>query len=220
MSQPFVIRHTPLLLGPALSANAGYLNALSIIEPLHQGVSHVTGTVSHLSLQLSFGNAPWTAFWVLVGFLCGAVGSGLAMGGGKFNPHKRYGIALWVEACLIFFAYYLFKQGSHTGLFPLSVACGLQNGLFTAHSKAVIRTTHLTGVLTDLGLAIGRGLRERKMDGERTILYLTLILGFLCGGIAGGLTWGWIGQTAFLVSALYTLAMGLAYWGFRRRHFA
>lgn len=46
-------------------------------------------------------------------------------------------------------------------VFPLAFSCGIQNALCTQWSGAVIRTTHFTGVISDLGLVIGHWLRAK-----------------------------------------------------------
>lgn len=46
-------------------------------------------------------------------------------------------------------------------LYPLAVACGMQNGMVTTWSGAVVRTTHFTGTITDTGLVIGHWLRYK-----------------------------------------------------------
>jgi uncharacterized membrane protein YoaK (UPF0700 family) len=44
------------------------------------------------------------------------------------------------------------------------MACGLQNAMATGYSGAVIRTTHVTGIVTALGIAVGLAARRERVD--------------------------------------------------------
>jgi hypothetical protein len=69
----------------------------------------------------------------------------------------------------------------------ICLGCGLQNGMCTTFSGAVIRTTHVTGILTDIGLIIGQAIfheRTRKHLWKLKIL-IPLYISFCCGGIIG-----------------------------------
>ena len=71
---------------------------------------------------------------------------------------------------------------------------GLQNAVITQISRAVIRTTHVTGLLTDLGIELGKLLyMNRHADAPpvranrgRIRVHAQLIVGFLVGGLARG----------------------------------
>ncbi|WP_156312572.1 DUF1275 family protein [Marinagarivorans algicola] len=60
-----------------------------------------------------------------------------------------------------------------------SSACGLQNALITIYSGAVIRTTHTTGIFTDLGIMLGSKLRGEPFDKRKALLFLVIICGLL-----------------------------------------
>jgi uncharacterized membrane protein YoaK (UPF0700 family) len=72
---------------------------------------------------------------------------------------------------------------------------GLQNAVITKISKAEIRTTHITGLVTDLGIELGKLLYINRnpsalrvvADRSRLRLQMTLIGGFFAGGLAGAL---------------------------------
>ncbi len=82
--------------------------------------------------------------------------------------------------------------------FSLLFAMGLQNALVTRISNAVVRTTHLTGLFTDMGIEFAQlffykgKLRRWKL--LRSIrLRITIIWMFFAGGITGGFlytSWG------------------------------
>jgi uncharacterized membrane protein YoaK (UPF0700 family) len=63
----------------------------------------------------------------------------------------------------------------------LAMACGMQNAMTTRYSGAVVRTTHLTGMFTDMGLLIGHMLRSDRdfQDMWKFSLFVPIILGKL-----------------------------------------
>lgn len=76
----------------------------------------------------------------------------------------------------------------------LLFAMGMQNALVTSLSNSVVRTTHLTGLFTDLGIELSqlffykRTLQQKKLVSSIK-LRLTIIFFFFTGGVAGG--WGY-----------------------------
>jgi len=55
----------------------------------------------------------------------------------------------------------------------------------TTYSGSVVRTTHVSGMFTVLGIFIGHRLRGLPVNTRRLSLCLIIISGFLCGGIVG-----------------------------------
>jgi len=113
-----------------------------------------------------------------------------------------------------------------------AAACGLQNGLCTEWGGASIRTTHVTGLFTDVGLLIGRmiSLLARKSCGksfdiidrglfadDRSKLAVLAILGFsyFFGAYLGAVLYSSLSEAAFLVPSAITGSMGLAYLVYR-----
>jgi uncharacterized membrane protein YoaK (UPF0700 family) len=91
------------------------------------------------------------------------------------------------------------------------MACGLQNALATQYSAAVVRTTHITGIVTDLGIALGKFVAGRGVDGWRVWLYLGLLFGFASGGAAGGQAFHALGVGALWVPAIGVGTLGAGY---------
>jgi uncharacterized membrane protein YoaK (UPF0700 family) len=73
----------------------------------------------------------------------------------------------------------------------LSIAMGLQNAMFTTFSSAVVRTTHVTGIATDIGLVVGYSIRNHFLDRPyvdrwKLLIYVPIWTSFFVGGIIGG----------------------------------
>ena len=156
---------------------------------------------------------------VLLSFVAGAAFSGLFIGSSALQPGRRYGAALVVEAALLVLAMLALQASSLSGHYLASAACGLQNAMVTTYSGSIIRTTHLSGIFTDLGIMLGRRLRGEALDGRRLLLFLLLISGFICGGVVGTVLFRGLHFVALLMPALLAATLAVVYWGYsRRRH--
>ena len=111
----------------------------------------------------------------------------------------------------------LLNEGLFYAHFLASAACGLQNALATRYSGAVVRTTHLTGIVTDLGIMLGAKCRGEPIDGRKLQLFLVIIGGFIAGGTGGALAFSDYEQLALVLPAAVCLLMALAYHRFVRR---
>ena len=97
----------------------------------------------------------------------------------------------------------------------LLFAMGLQNSLVTRISNATVRTTHLTGLFTDLGIEISQLFFYKEPQMKKKLyssikLRLTIISFFFIGGIIGGIFYGKI-KLKVLVIAGIALVLGLIY---------
>ena len=99
----------------------------------------------------------------------------------------------------------------------LLFAMGLQNALVTRISNAVVRTTHLTGLFTDLGIELSQlcFAREKKLI-KTIMLRLNIIVFFFVGGLAGGYFFSRIGMHSLTIAATILIA-GLLFDHFRYR---
>lgn len=98
---------------------------------------------------------------------------------------RRYGVALCIEGGLLFLALWALLQGYTSGQYFASAACGLQNAMITTYSGAIIRTTHMSGIITDLGIMIGARLKGTLFDRRKAKLLMFIVVGFLFGGLTG-----------------------------------
>lgn len=205
----------------ALAFVAGIVNVVGLLGFEHQAVTHLTGTTSMLAAALA--NLDLTAalhFAAIIGsFLAGAVVSGFVIKDSTLQLGRRYGVALLLESALLFAAVPLLIRNSVFGIYSASCACGLQNAMVSAYSGAVVRTTHLSGMFTDLGIFLGHALRGLPIDTRRLRLCLLIISGFLVGGTVGALAFHHLSYSALLLPAGLTTATALAYGLYRiRKH--
>ncbi|MFM2081794.1 MAG: hypothetical protein RL380_485, partial [Verrucomicrobiota bacterium] len=118
----------------------------------------------------------------------------------------------------LFSAVPLLKHHQQLGLYFSACACGLQNAMVSTYSGAVIRTTHLSGMFTDLGIFLGHTLRGLPVDTRRLRLCGLIISAFLCGGVSGALAFQKLGyDTLFLPGGLAAItALGYGLYWFRK----
>ena len=185
----------------------------------HQALSHMSGTATILSTDLVRGDLGLAAHaaLVLAWLFLGCVLSAMIIRQSALQAGRRYGVALMIEAILLGGAALLLRQGANAGDYLAAMACGLQNALATTYSGAVIRTTHVTGILTDLSIAAGLGLRGEPVEHRRVTLHLVLFAGFLAGGIVGGAALLRFGYDALFGPAILTGLAGATYA--MHRHF-
>lgn len=196
----------------ALSFIAGMINVVGLLGFEHQAVTHVTGTTSLLASALASlnGEAALRFGTVIGSFVLGTIVSGFVIQDSALRLGRRYWIALLMESVLLWVAVPLLHANNPLGVYCASSACGLQNAMVSTYSGAVVRTTHLSGMFTDLGILIGHSLRGIKVDKRKFLLYSGIIFGFLGGGIAGAAAFRSLGYSTLLIPAALTAATALA----------
>ena len=196
-----------------LALIAGYVNAVGLLGFEHQSVSHVSGTATLLGTELL--KLPTQThlhlFGVLLSFLAGASLAGFLLHGSTLKLGRHYDTALFCESILLFLAAWLLLSESFYGHFLASAACGLQNALATTYSGAIIRTTHVTGIFTDLGIMLGAIFRGEALDRRKAKLFLFIIIGFIVGGTAGALCFAQVHFKALFLPAAICLLTSVTY---------
>lgn len=166
--------------GSILAFIAGMINAVGYMGFRHQAVTHLTGTTTLLGIAIATGEGGTAVslFAVAASFLAGSIFSGILIQDSTLKLGGRYGVALLIESLLLFAAVPLLNRSNPLGDYLASSACGLQNGMASTYSGAVLRTTHVSGIFTDLGIFIGHYIRRIPVDRRRILLYLILLCSF------------------------------------------
>ncbi|TPE43558.1 YoaK family protein [Pontibacter mangrovi] len=210
-----------LKLASLLSAVAGIVNVAGVFA-LHQLTTNVTGHFSFFADEIARRNfeSAWGYLLFILAFLFGAVVSG-ALLEAMLRRDKRlvYLPPVGLEVLLLVGVALLSQEVIRAN--PVAVACsllfamGLQNALVTGISNAVVRTTHLTGLFTDLGIEIAQLLFYHKPEQQQNLknsirLRLTIISFFFLGIIAGGFLYAIYAMKTLLLAAAILIA-GLVY---------
>jgi uncharacterized membrane protein YoaK (UPF0700 family) len=204
--------------GSILAFIAGMINAVGFMGFKHQAVTHLTGTTTLLGIAVANGDGRTaiSLFGLAASFLGGSIFSGILIQQSTLKLGGRYGIALLIESILLFGAIPLLHRQNSLGDYLASAACGLQNGMASTYSGAVLRTTHVSGIFTDLGIFIGHYIRRLPVDRRRVQLYLILLCSFFCGGGAGASAFKYFGYNTLIFPATLTGFTGLAYTIYKR----
>lgn len=223
-------RQSDLHIGVILTLVAGALNAGGFLA-IGQYTSHMTGMVSAFAdhvLVRNFGLAGIAALSWLA-FVSGAATTALVVNYlRRANVDNVYAIPLLIEAALILafgaFGGTLSKHAFEDVSLAVMTLCftmGLQNALITKISRAEIRTTHVTGLTTDMGIEIGKLLYwNRQVPGNGHVavtanyrklrVHATLIGSFLVGAIAGAFGFRLVGFISTVPLALALAAISIA----------
>lgn len=197
---------------------AGLMNAVGYLGFRHESVSNMTGNTSLLGIAVGQANGSETAHWVfaIAAFVFGAMLSGMIVQQSTLKLGRRYGVVLVLESLLLFASIPFLDASSSMGLYMASVAMGLQNGMVSAYSGALIRTTHVTGIFTDLGIYLGHLFRGLPVDKLRLGVCVLVAATFMLGSAAGALAFERMQNLAVLVPAVLTGACGLCYGVYRQ----
>ena len=203
----------------SLAMIAGMVNVVGYLGFEHQAITHLTGTTSLLGAAIASGDTRSETHLLIVvlSFVGGAMLSGLIIQDSTLWLGRRYGVALAIESALLFAAVPLFEHRQIAGAALAAIAIGLQNAMTATYSGALVRTSHLTGMFTDLGVFLGHRLRGVQAEPRRLWLCLAIIGGFLAGGVAGGLLFPHFGYRTLYLPAALTGITGVAYAIYRHR---
>lgn len=207
----------------SLAFQAGLLNVGGFMAG-HRFVSHVTGFATFFGYEVA-QSRPGQALGMLAVpffFLFGAMISGQLVDL-RLKLHKRP--KYYITFGLIFFLICLVWGGGVAGFFGgfgealdltrdlillalLCLVCGIQNGTITTVSRSVVRTTHLTGITTDLGIGLVRFFNRHQLkglhdeDGRANLMRVGIIFFFGLGSVVGAVVFGQWGYAGFALPAL------------------
>ena len=196
-----------------LALVAGLVNAIGLLGFKHESISHLSGTATLLGagmIQSTFVDVIHLTL-ILVSFLIGAAISGYFLRGGTLKLGRNYSGLLFLEALFLLGSIYFLTKNALQGHYLASAACGLQNALATTYSGAIVRTTHVTGIFTDLGIMLGAKLRGEQFDKRKALLFLLIIIGFILGGTSGAYLFSLLQFQALYIPAGICILLALSY---------
>lgn len=169
-----------------LSTIAGFMNASSMLLFAFK-TSHYTGNLTQTGLSLAEGDfsVVLSFLTIIVAFFSGAVVSGALFPYQMFTPRRRYGwIPLVASAGLMILA--TLNTPDKLVLVYIAFILGVQNGMFVYFKGIVVRTTHMSGNLTDAGLAVGRFLAGQHKELWKARFQVANMMSFVIGVFLGG----------------------------------
>lgn len=217
-------------LGAYLAFVAGAVNAGGFMA-ISQYTSHMTGIISSIGDHLALNNLipVLGGLSLLASFIFGAIVTAVLVNWGRRHRiHSEIALPLLLEALVLLMFGVL---GAYLHIYkPLTIPAialllcfvmGLQNAIITKVSRAEIRTTHMTGIVTDIGIELGRllywnqsaaGNKVHMVQANRQKLKAHLLIFgmFLFGGIVGAISFkktGYISVVPISISLVIISAL-------------
>jgi uncharacterized membrane protein YoaK (UPF0700 family) len=215
-----------LWLAASLAGIAGALNAAAFYA-VGFFSANMTGNVSTLSVYFVLGR--WTTalfyFAILLAFIFGSASAAALIDEGRRRRTRRiYAYGILLEAILLTGIgsadLWLMKDlRAVVVVLGLAFAMGFQNAIGTRISDARVRTTHVSGLATDIGIELAaalHGLRRRPKERGTTHnfgklrLQACTVLSFLIGGVAGVVLYRAIGGYLMILAAIVLVAIAVS----------
>ncbi len=214
-------------LGLLLAFVAGAVNAGGFLA-VHRYTSHVTGLVSAIADDLVLGELALALAGILLVavFMGGAMTTAVMVNWARRRQlHSEFALGLLLESVLLLLFGLLgaYLATSTRLLVPATVVLlcfimGLQNAIVTKVSRAEIRTTHMTGIVTDIGIELGKMLylngrtaREDpgyvRANADRLRLHAAILGCFVVGGVVGAVAFKSLSYLATVPLAIVLAAV-------------
>jgi len=227
LTTPARTRRANRQLGGVLAFVAGAINAGGFLA-VQRYTSHMTGIVSAIADDLVLGQLALAMAGVssLAAFVAGSATTAVLINWARRRQlHGEFALSLMLEAALLL-AFGLLGANLEllvdvfvpSTVLLLCFVMGLQNAVVTKISRAEIRTTHMTGVVTDLGIELGRlvywnRLADAKAEHfvranrDKLKIHLAILALFFAGGLVGALAFKRVGFAATVPFAVLLMAM-------------
>lgn len=201
-------------LGGLTAFSAGMVNVISVIV-FFAFTSNITGYYAVFAQELSKGN--WyqgavVLFWILLFFFGGVISNAVIIHGkALWGQYVSHAIPVLLELLnILFVGVYLdffysdTLQETELLVGALLFAMGLQNGLTASISNSVVKTTHLTGLTTDLAILVSMFTKVKNRQNKQLVdkfhLLLMILFAYFLGGLLSGIYYFYFGnQTFYLV---------------------
>ncbi|WP_410207576.1 YoaK family protein [Fusobacterium sp.] len=195
----------------------GFINTVSVVKYSYT-ISHFTGNTSKVAINIASGNIMEVLklIFIMVSFMIGATISGYMVEGREFNLKRRYGYS-FVALGLGLLILYSIARNSWIFFYYLPFMMGVQNGLFISYKGVVVRTSHVSGSVTDAGVYLGHCLRGKSDDRWKGFFCFYMVLAFLLGGFFGVESYVWLKSKVFILVGFGYIFIAGVYFFLRHR---
>lgn len=206
-------------LGSLTAFSSGMINVISVIV-FFAFTSNVTGHYAVLAQEISKGNwfqAAIVLLWILLFFLGSFTSNFLIIHGNAYiGRYWAHAIPVILEIiCLltvgVFLKHFYTESLQETEFLValLLFAMGLQNGLTASISNSTIKTTHLTGLTTDLAIVLSMFTKKTFRDDtilvQKAQLLTCILSSYILGGIITGLFYNYVQNNTFYIVCIVLL---------------
>jgi len=208
-----------LVLAGLLSSIAGALNAVGFLIA-GSFTANMTGNISAFADNLANGAVviSFSFMGLVVAFICGASVAAFAIQAGeKRRLRSIYSLVIIAEAVLLLLmgmALIMSFSYRHEAflVIVLSFVMGLQNAATTMISRARVRTTHVSGMATDIGIELADLVSNAKTGQDampKLKLHSLTLASFAIGGVCGALLFQFVGSWLFVIASIVLLFIAI-----------
>lgn len=196
----------------------GFINTVSIVKYSYT-VSHFTGHISKIAINIGEGHfiEVFKIFSIILSFVLGSTVSGFLVDGREFNLKRRYGFSMLILGFGLLVLYAVAKN-SWLFFYYLPFMIGVQNGLFISYKGVVVRTSHISGNITDAGVYFGHCLKGKKEDKWKVYFCLTSVITFLLGSFLGIELYFFLKDRVFIIAGIGYMGIAFVYFYLRHRY--
>lgn len=191
-----------------LTIMAGYINTYTLVNYSYT-TSHLTGNLSNLAINISQGNGEkfLVLFSIILIFCLGSFFTGLIFERGKNNLFIYSYVLVFFSLLLVILSF--FNMGSMIVVYGLAMISGMQNALPISYGGVGVRTSHMTGYVTDLGWELADLVRGRKRDASKARLFIISIGFFILGSYMAAFSATTTSKLNLYMMALVYFLLGL-----------
>ena len=207
-----------LRLATLLSFVAGIVNVTGVLS-VQTLTTNVTGHFAYFAEEIMKRDyaAAITFFVFTIFFLFGAFTSNFSAELiSRKHPNLSHVIPISLEMIILISVGIFGAQSALSSIegkwiaFAMLFAMGIQNSLVTKISQSTVRTTHLTGLFTDLGIELSQLFFYKKPEENKKLktsiyLRLSIIIFFFLGCILGGFLYNLLEMKTLFVAATFLL---------------
>jgi uncharacterized membrane protein YoaK (UPF0700 family) len=161
-----------------------------MVITLGTSVAQMSGEISRIGKSYVFESSETYSLvldhaFAISGFMCGAILAGFTIHHPTLNQSMPYG------RCMMFIGLCLLAAHPCLSLLPRAAlllggfGSGFQNAMATHYRGIILRTTHITGLVTDIGSHFGMLLRGHQIALWKIVVPSLVVFFFFLGGIFG-----------------------------------
>lgn len=210
-------------LGSLTAFSSGMINVISVIV-FFAFTSNVTGHYAILAQEVSKGNwfqAAIVLLWILLFFLGSFTSNFLIIHGNTYiGSYLAHAIPVILEIICLFtvgiFLQHFYTESLQETEFLVALllfAMGLQNGLTASITNSTIKTTHLTGLTTDLAIVVSMFTKKTFRNDiiliRKAQLLTSILVSYIIGGIITGLFYNYVQNNTFYIVCIVLLIIVL-----------
>jgi len=201
--------------GCCLAFGAAFANT-GVLLVTGTSISHLTGDISKLSIDLARPDSVLFTDAVRVGtaaiaFTFGAILAGILIHHPSLDTARPYGRTISGIGGLFLASALLISRFPIAGIVLAAFGCGIQNSLATHYRGVILRTTHLTGLITDFGITLGMKIRGHEIPSWKVIVPALLATSFFLGGLCSSAVFFWGSYNTIMIAGILYVAAGLGW---------